>query len=738
MPPKRPTFSESWYRVDELRPQLRCTVQTFRQHYRGRLWHVVRDPASNQYFRLNDASYFFVGLLNGKRTVSQAWQIANDQLGDSAPTQPEVIQLLGQLYGANLLVAEIAADSAGLFDRYKKKIRREVTGYLANLLFVRVPLWDPDHTLDRWLLAIGWVFSPVGFVFWLAWMIYAISRLAGHGEDMVSEGLNVLDPNNLIYLYGAMIFTKALHELGHGFACKKFGHKSHCGGEVHTIGIMFLVFMPVPYVDASSAWALRSKWQRAVIGAAGMFVELAIAGGGVLVWLNTDQGEPIHKIAYNTMFIASVSTLLFNGNPLLRFDGYYILSDLLEIPNLSQRSKDYLYFLVKRYIFGATEARHPIASAGERVWLLLYYFASTIYRTVIAVGIILFVFYQLPVPLVGVAMAIVAVTTWVFIPTGKFVRYLATNGELLRCRTRAVAISILFVAALVTGIGVIRMPEHLRAEGVLAPRNMQIVFTREPGILEEVLKGSTDVPEGKQLLVMTNRDLLTRRQQLHAERNMTRIQYRSALDEDQIGGKQAFAVQLETLEGLIKEIDHRLESLTVRAPIAGKWVAKHPEHGLYSHYQAGQQVGIVADVNDLIVHMAADQKVGPRLGKEFSRGKPIQMRLRGRSTHQFTGTLDRISQAAHSQLPSAALGYVGGGTLAVSSEDPEGRQTTEGFWEIVINPDLDPTAGKAPTVTGIPLFSGQRVVARFELPKRPLAAQWWQRLRQMIQSRFES
>ena len=164
---ERLTFHESWYRVAELHPRLRTTVQISRQHFRGQPWHVVQDHTNNAFFRLAEPAYRFVGLLDGRRTVADAWKMTNEQLGDDAPTQGEAIQLLGQLYTANLLQAEVTADTHSLFQRYKKRRQREVTSYLMNILFARLPIFDPDAFLERWLPVFGWIFSPVGFFVWI-------------------------------------------------------------------------------------------------------------------------------------------------------------------------------------------------------------------------------------------------------------------------------------------------------------------------------------------------------------------------------------------------------------------------------------------------------------------------------------------------------------------------------------------------------------------------------------------
>ncbi|MHC4985712.1 MAG: PqqD family peptide modification chaperone, partial [Planctomycetota bacterium] len=361
----RPTFSETWYRVCDLRPRLRSTVQVYRQHYRGVMWHVLQDPTSNQYFRLNEPAYRFVALLDGRRTIAEVWEVCNEQLGDEAPTQGEAIQLLGQLYTSNLLQGELPPDAEGLLKRFQKRRRREVQSRMTNILFIHIPLYDPDHFLNRWVSVLGRVFSWWGLAVWFGLVAAGLYFLTGQWEQLYNQGSKVLDPSNLPLLYVAAVVVKVFHEFGHAFACKKYG-LSEGGGEVHAMGVMFLIFTPLPYVDASSAWALRSKWRRVVIGAGGMLVELPIAAIAAIIWSQASPDTMTYMLSYNVMFIASISTLLFNANPLLRYDGYYILSDSLEIPNLAPRSRQYLTYLIKRYVFGVRRPTNPAHTRGEK------------------------------------------------------------------------------------------------------------------------------------------------------------------------------------------------------------------------------------------------------------------------------------------------------------------------------------------------------------------------------------
>ncbi|MBL8747001.1 MAG: peptidase M50, partial [Phycisphaerae bacterium] len=485
MPIQRPTFHESWHRVVDLRPRLRPGTRTIRQTSRGSVWHIVEDATGSQYFRMNDSAWRFVGLLDGRITVGEAWTMCQSNLGDEAPTQGEAIQILGQLYSSNLLQADVSGDAAAMFRRQRQRVSREVRSYLLNMLFLRVPLWDPDAFLTRWTPLFGWLFTPLGFALWLILLVIGAFHLIGHAQPLALGLSGVLAPDNLIWLYVVYALIKGVHELGHAFACKAFGRRTSdttgTAGQVHTIGVMFLLFMPVPYVDASSSWLLKNKMHRMFVAAAGIIVELAIAAIAAVVWSRTAEGTIIHSLAYNAIILAGVSTLLFNGNPLMRYDGYYILADLIEIPNLAQRSQAYLNYLVKRYAYGVSHAVSPAYTAGERCWLIFYQVASSVCRVVVYAAIALFIIGQRFV-LGGAIIAMVALA-WLLLPLGRFVRYLASDPELSRQRPRAVLATAGALLIVGSAVLLIPFPDHARIEGVVEPRRFENIHASADGLI---------------------------------------------------------------------------------------------------------------------------------------------------------------------------------------------------------------------------------------------------------------
>ena len=215
-------------------------------------WYVLRDPAGTQFLRVNASAYQFVGLLDGTRTVGEAWELVGGQMADDAPTQPEVIQILSQLHSANLLDANIAADAGVLLKRHKQLKQRQLQGRLMNVLFPRIPIWDPDRFLNRWLPVMNLVLSRarcrdlvhcrdrggrcIGARGWPA-----LKQAAAHAIDFHAN------KENYVWLLLTFVVIKLIHELGHAFMCRQHG------GEVHELGLMLLVFVPAAYVDASSA-----------------------------------------------------------------------------------------------------------------------------------------------------------------------------------------------------------------------------------------------------------------------------------------------------------------------------------------------------------------------------------------------------------------------------------------------------------------------------------------------------
>jgi putative peptide zinc metalloprotease protein len=649
--------------------------------------------------------------------VEQVWEECLERDPDGAPGQEDVIQLLAQLYFANLLYYEMPADGAKLFDRYKRRKQREIRSKFLSIMFIRLPLLDPENILRRIIPLIKLLVSPFGAILWLIVVGLAGKIVIERFDSATAQAQGVLAPDNLVFLYTGLVLIKTLHEFGHAMVCKRFG------GEVHTMGVMLLVFTPLPYMDATSSWSFRSRWRRALVGGAGMIVEVFAAALATFVWAYTGPGV-VHSLAYNMMFIASVSTVLFNANPLLRFDGYYILSDLLDIPNLHTRALQHLRHLTERYLFGYKESYSPAQTHKEAAWLSIFGVLSGIYRVVVFVGIILFVADRFL--LAGMIMALICVISWGVVPLYRLVNYLSSSPRLSRTRPRAIGISLGGLAAVVFFLALCPFPNRFRAPGVLeAVRYIQVV-NEAPGYVEDVLvRSGTQVQADTPLLELSDRELDFEFEAVTAQHRETlalqmRAMHRATADLEPIRKR------LETVEKKMKALQEQRAALQVRARQSGTWVSPQSRDMVGAWIPRGSEVGVIINHQAFRFSAVVSQDEASNLFE--GRIRKAEVRLFGQGGENLEVLKFEIIPFQHEKLPSAALGWLGGGEVAVSMKDETGLEAAEPFFQIYA--DLNP-------LPEVAFLHGRSGKLRFSLHPEPLLEQWSRKLRQLLQKRYQ-
>jgi len=709
------TFSESWYRIASQRIYLRAGVLARRQNYRGERWIVLQNPFSNQYFRLRPAAYEFVARLRPEKSVQEVWQEVVNKFPDEAPGQEAVLQLLAQLYSANLLHYDQASDSAQLFERFKKRRQREITARLLNLMFMRFPLLDPDRFLVKTMPVVGKLISPFGAALWLVVVGFALKVVADNFPALRGQGQGVLAPENLSLLYLALVLIKTLHEFGHAYFCRKFG------GEVHVMGVLLMIFTPLPYMDATSSWGFRSRWQRVLVGGAGMIVELFVAALATFVWAKTGPGT-LHSLAYNMMFVASVSTFLFNANPLLRFDGYYILSDLIEIPNLTQRAGQQLRHLAERYLFGVKKSESPANTRAEAVWLVIFGIASGIYRIIVFGGVLLLVADRFLI--LGLIMALVCLISWVTVPTGKFIHYLAASPRLDRVRWRAIAVTLGLLGLLLVLLAVIPFPSHFRAPGVVEARERTEVVNEVSGVVQKILALSgTRVSRGEPLLQLSSRELELDLADTLGRYAETEARLRQALSRTN-ADLMPLASRLESITNRLAKLYADQAALTVRARHEGIWVAPRIREFPGRRVERGTPLGMVVDPGSFeFVATVAETDADAAFARRPRKG---EVRVRGQAGVVLDVSRWKVIPGGKQTLPSPALGWVAGGEVPVSPTEP--TKAKEPFFEV---------RAELPSRQGVALLHGRSGKIRFDLAAEPLLPRWLRRLRQLLQKRYQ-
>jgi len=713
-------FSASWYRVAEVKPRLRSHAIIHRHRYRGAIWYVLQDRTTGRFHRFSPTAHLVIGLMNGQRSLREIWNIACTRLGDDAPTQDEVIQILASLHRADVLQTDAAPDIRELHERHVKQQKLKLRQYVMNPLALRIPVFDPERLLQRLQPLSRVLFGWPGAVLWLALMGYALS-LGASNWDELTRGISdrLLAADNLLLMALVFPVAKLVHEFGHALAVKARG------GEVHEMGFMLLVFMPAPYVDASASLAFRSKAQRMLVGAAGMLSELALAALAMIVWVNVEPGLT-RAVAYNVMVVAGVTTLVFNANPLLRFDGYYILSDWLEIPNFGQRANNYLGHLVKRYAFGVKTSKPEDAAPGERPWFVFYAIVSFCYRMLVTVGIALLVAQQYF--LIGVLLAIWSLYSSLIQPVAKKIAYLFNSTELRGHRAQALLTTGMVCALLVGIIGWVPAPSWTRTEGVaVVPEHAQVRALADGFVKQVVARPNTAVRKGELLVVTEDPELLSKVAVLEAQWREQQARYAAAAGD---------RVQMNVVRDEMQHIAARLTSARLRAR---ELEIRSPRDGLFLMADAtdlpgrfvrrGDVIGFAVDAGQLAVQVVVPQGEVD-LVRQMTRR--VELRRVERLDEVVPATVKRAVPAATNQLPNMALSAQGGGEITLDAGSPRdaSRPGELKASSSLFLFELEMAADSRPT--GI----GSRIYAKFEREPEPLAAQWYRAVRGVLLKRF--
>ena len=711
-------LSNSWYRVASVRPCLRDHVRLHRMRYRGQLWYLLQDPVSNQTHRFTPAARLVIAAMNGQRSVQQLWELANRRLGEQAPTQDDMIRLLGQLHSADMLRSDAMPDTAEAFERGLRQERQVRRRSYMNPMAIRIHLFDPDALLNRLRAPIDLLWSKWGGLLWLAVVLPALILLPMRWDDLGSNFSDqVLATDNLVLLWLVFPLIKALHEFGHAAAVKRGG------GEVHDVGVVMLVMIPIPYVEASASTVFKSSFQRAVVAASGILVEMFIAALAFYLWMLIEPSM-LRSVLFNVMLVAGVSTLIFNGNPLLRYDAYYMLSDLVQMPNLGARSMKYLGYLVERHAFGVTDAHTPEGSTGERIFLALYGVFSTIYRVLVTVAIALFIAGEFF--FIGVLLALWAVATMAIMPLVKSARQVAARARVRRHRVRVLGVSAGFVAALVVLLFVVPAPFRTVVEGVAWLPQSALVRAGHEGFVERLaVQPGQRVAPGQLLVEVSNPALEAQLRTSEAKVAELEAHYWSGMANDRAQAAIAHD-QLDAERSAVATILEQIALLSIRAEAPGVFTVPRPQDLEGRYFQRGDLIGYVIDKPELVARVVVAQEDADAVR---SATKQVQVRLVHRPEQVLEGRLQREVPAGVEYLPSLALSTQGGGQLATDPRDTKGARTLERTFQFDVAVAL-PAADKGS------IFFGEHVHARFEHPPEPLAYQWYRSVRRLFLSQF--
>jgi putative peptide zinc metalloprotease protein len=683
------------------------------QRYRDARWYLLVDAGTGRHHRVNEAAYAFVGRCNGLATVRSIWQVVLEVHGDHALTQDEAIRLLAQLSEAELIQCDIPLEVAQLFRRRDERRRRNRWRDLNPLAF-RVVLGDPSRLLAKldWLAPA--VFSRTALLLWLVAVAMACLLAGAHWDELYAHATNAATtPRYLLIAWIVYPAMKALHEIGHGLAVRRWG------GEVHEMGISVLVLIPTLFVDASAATGFPRRTQRTLVSAIGIMVEMSVAALGLFVWLSVSPGW-ISDTAFVVLLAGTVSTLVFNGNPLLRFDGYYVLADALELPNLALRSRQYWTHVLQKHCLRVNSVGVADIGRGERKWLLLYAPLSWAYRLTLSMAIVVWVGGISMV--LALALGLMLAWTTLLKPLGAIVQETMRGARSGHERRRTAVVMGGATVALVMLVGIVPMPSATIAQAVVWLPERAHVRPDTEGFIERLMARDGDaVEEGQLLAVMVDPRLTVALERLNARRSALEAQRFQTLLRDPVRARDVLA-EIASVEEELRSLRERTASLEVRSPTAGTLVMPQQPDFPGVYVKRGQLLGYVLNAEHCTL-----QAVVPQEDIELIRRRAfgVQARLAEHPGLILEGQPLREIPAATRVLPSPALGDRAGGWTPTDPADRQGSHAVDPLFVVEIGVPAQHFAR-----------AGGRAWVRFDHGAEPLAVQWGRRAGQLLLQRF--
>ena len=697
-----------------LKVRMRPDLAVSQLRYQGQSTWVVKDPVGLKYFRFREEEFAILEMLDGRVSLDELKDRYEDRFPPQKRTLDEIAGFVGTLHQSGLVLSLVPNQGPQLKRRHDQRRRRKVMEALTNILAIRFRGVDPQRFLSWLLPYTRWLFTPGALVMAMLLGLSAALLVAVNFEVFRARlpAFHEFFIGKWIYLGIALAVTKVLHELGHGLSCRRFG------SECHEIGFMMLVLTPCMYCDVSDSWMLKSKWQRAAIGAAGMYVELIIASLATFVWWFSSPGLT-NNLMLSVMFVCSVSTVVFNANPLLRYDGYYILADLLEIPNLRQKATSVVTRQLGAWCLGLEVPVDRYLPQQHLPWFALFTVAAVIYRWVVVIAILYFLYWVLEpfgLKAVGQTIALAGIAGLVGQPLWALKKFLDTPGRIEQIKRPRLLATLGILATVLLGILLIPLPHRVYCPLEIQPHGANLVYVEVPGKLKRVfVRAGQRVAEDAPLAELENLDTQLEVARLRGQCEEDRAKLLSLRRERHAQGsegkeadQQIAAVEeaLRSAEGQLKQRERELARMTLHSPQVGT-VMPPPLVNGDSHVEGalpgwsgtpldmknqeiwlseGQPFCYVGDPEKLEAVLVVDQADVPLVRE----GQDVLMMMDASAGATRRGTIAEVAQV-NLQASSQRLSSKHGGQLDTRADPQSGLErpasTSYQARVVVENPD---------------------------------------------------
>ena len=643
-------------------PRLRSDLVISPQKYRGTTSYVIKDPVALRYYRLGTYELQVARLLNGQRTLAEVTELLQQQVRDRAVDQATVLRIVTHF--AHLSFLQLSGEASHqLFafmaaHREKQKTLQRVLGLAGALVYFKFSLFDPDLLLLKMEKRVRWLWSKTAAVFLAGLVVVAVGLvLQNWGQAGTQIQRDFLTLHNLVWLWTILIGVKVVHEFGHALMCR------HYGGEVHDLGAMFIILTPFLFCDATDSWMFSNKWHKIAVNLAGILVELILAALAVLVWVVTPPGL-INQLAFNAMVVCSVSTVVFNANPLMKFDGYYVLADLLEIPNLRDRAQQQVTGFLTKLVTGRAGPELTEMSTARRLIFALYSVASYLYVWMVMIRIFGGIGQKLEpyglgwlgkASLVSTYAAGLGIPIWYFLK--RLLPTLRQTGFRISLPGRTAKI-LGGILVLIGALAVWPRTVQVTTSCVLAGANRSGVRVQSEGFVRDVrVQEGQFVQPGQILATLENDDLATRLANQETQLQIVELRRQSASALNDSAAVNLFTKEAAVVAGQVTALRQRASALQLTAPVAGVVLTADLDSAPGTYLSEGSlfcEILPAGQINVLIA-LTEDQAGVVRAGQ------PVELRISALPGQIFRGTVKKTLTATSGELPHPALaGRFGG------------------------------------------------------------------------------
>lgn len=676
-------------RLRGVRVGLREDLDVSRHVFRGQACYIVRDPVTFQSHRFEPADYEVMVSIDPTLALEDVFVDLVNAGTLAADDEERFYSFVFQLHRFGFLHLPVADDKI-LYRRYRSRQMARKKRRLLSLMFLRIPLWDPDAFLNRTMHLARPIFTRLALVVWLLLMVAAGVVAAARWQDLVEPLNGLLAARNLPLIWVMLILLKACHEFGHAYACK------HFGGHVPEMGAYFIMGTPCAYVDATACWGFTQRYQRLVVCLAGIYVETFLAALALFVWALTGPGL-LNSVMYNVIFLAGITTILFNINPLMRYDGYYVFSDLVEIPNLRPRATAYVLNVLKRHVVGV-RAAHAQQTLGMRVTLFTFGVCSTIYRTLVLTGIAALIATKFLLLGLGLAALYLGSTLW-RLGKGMF-GYLWYAEETAPVRRRAVATSVALIAGVPLLLCLAPVRSSISAAGVLRADRETVLRADSDGFVTALpVRAGRSVKRGAVLVQMENDTLEQAALEARCELEVARLQ-RDAYRVEEPGKARTEQRHVESLKVEDARRTEQVRALTVAAPAAGRLIQALEPRDVGRFVKTGQELATIASGPwQVRVQLSEEQMAAcnPHVGDT------VEFRPVGATGTTIAGRVERIRPLGSREVDLPELTQFGGGDIIVN----QSHHAAQPYFEIRVALDKQAAGTLRHGLTGQVRFTSQ-------------------------------